>query len=413
MKRLLLFLLILSVPSAGWANGPLRSIVIFGNEKTERQTVLEIIGVPPQTFVNEQLLRDVDDRLAHSGLFKQIRVRKVDNRDGTTDLRILVIEKQLWFVFPIFQAWSGRYSGGAAFAETNLFWPGTSTLFVAQGGNKLNRFVLGVDARNLWDSNFTIKSYVLVRSDEVFLFNGSTQAGNIRMKDVGFSVTPGYQWTNEIQTALGINYSRVWYGDPTLGTTGNDVSLQFSFIYDSLRRREALLKGWKLVASTQFSESRIGSDFLYHVEEVSFTNALTLFKYFNYVVDLEGKIGDGPLPFHREFTLGGSSLRGYEDREFRGDTQILARQNLLFRMFRQTHFSVFGLAFHDLGLLYHDAQGAQGTQGISRNDLHNGIGGGLRVSLADIIAPVMGVDAGYGIEDHAFRLYFALGLVEF
>ncbi|MFH1263653.1 MAG: hypothetical protein V1495_09470, partial [Pseudomonadota bacterium] len=69
--------------------------------------------------------------------------------------------------------------------------------------------------------------------------------------------------------------------------------------------------------------------------------------------------------------------------------------------------SIFGLIFHDLGLIYRDANG------ISRSAAHNGVGGGLRVSLTDILAPVFGVDFGYGIEDRAFHVYLALGLVDF
>jgi hypothetical protein len=50
---------------------------------------------------------------------------------------------------------------------------------------------------------------------------------------------------------------------------------------------------------------------------------------------------------------------------------------------------------------------------LGRSALNNGVGAGLRVSLADIVAPVFGVDGAYGIEDGAWRIYFAIGLVDF
>jgi outer membrane protein insertion porin family len=155
------------------------------------------------------------------------------------------------------------------------------------------------------------------------------------------------------------------------------------------------------------AEERFGSDFTYHIEELEWIHAHSFQRWLNHVLRVNAGIGDATLPFHRDFTLGGSSLRGYDDREFRGDTEIAARQDLLTPLFRQKKFSVFGLAFHDLGLIYRDAAG------ISRSALHNGVGGGLRVSLTDILAPVFGMDVGYGIEDRAFHVYLALGLVDF
>jgi outer membrane protein insertion porin family len=392
------------------ADGPLRSVIVFGNEQTERQTILDMIGVPSHTYVDQRLVRDVDDRLVNSGLFREVRVRKVDNRDGTCDLRIYVAEKQLWFVFPVFQAWSGRYSGGGVFGETNLFVPRGRTLILLQGGNKSSRMLAAFDKKSLFGSNFLARTWVTVATDDVPLYEGETKTDEINMKDVAVGLASGYEWTRDIQTSLEVKYRYVSYGQsPAVvesGTSGHDVSLKFWFTYDSLRRREALLKGTKFEALYEFADSRFGTDFTYHIEKVEWQQAFYLGRGWNYMYFVEGAIADG-LPFHREFTLGGSSLRGYADREFRGDTTIVARQDLLVRLWRHRKFSLFGGVFYDLGFLYRDADGA------GASDLHNGVGGGLRVSLADIVAPVFGLDVGYGIEDNAYHIYLALGLVDF
>ncbi len=394
------------------ADGPLRSIIVFGNEKTERETILKIISVPRRTYVDRRLIRDVDDRLVNSGLFKKVRVRKVDNRDGTADLRVYVAEKQLWFIFPVFQAWSGRYSGGAIFGEKNLFVPQGSTLALAQYGNESYRGFIAYDQKNLWGSDFTVRLWGLGRSDNVPLYNNATFLDQITMKDSSVALTPGYQWTNEIHTNVEIKFRRIWYGDSTLvpasGTKGNDVSLKAEFLYDSMKRRSAFLKGIKFKAAYQFAETRFGSDYSYHTQMVSWQQAFRLGKHFNYVYDLSGAIADPSLPFHNDFTLGGNSLRGYQDRQFRGDTQLTAKQDLLFRLFQHSKFSVFGLVFHDLGVLYRDS-----VENLGRTHLHNGVGAGLRVSLSGIIAPVFGVDFGYGIEDEDYHIILALGLVDF
>ncbi|HLG21005.1 MAG TPA: BamA/TamA family outer membrane protein [Bdellovibrionota bacterium] len=411
MRTIVLALVLMSAPTVAMANGPLRSIVVFGNEKTERETILDIVGVPPQTYVNPRLIQEVDDRLNNCGLFKKVAVSQVANPDGTADLRIQVVEKQLWFAFPMFQAWSSRYSGGAVFGESNLFVPNGRTIFLAQGGNEMSRFFSAFDAKNIFETHAAMRTWILARTDDVPLYDtGGVPIDQINMKDAAIAVIPGYQWTNEIRTSFKFLYRYVDYGQsalvPASGSNGSDVSLEFQFAYDSLRRREAFLKGSLVSATFEFADERFGTDFTYQIEDVKGILAYQVLKYFNYVVTLEGAIGR-ELPFHRDLTLGGASLRGYEDRQFRGDTLISTKQDLLFSIYRFRKLSFFGLAFHDLGLLYTD------DLGISRKALRNGVGGGLRVSLADILAPVFGLDFGYGIEDKDFRLYFALGLVEF
>jgi len=68
---------------------------------------------------------DVEGKLKR---YLLIRPDQVENRDGTCDLRIVVVEKTLWFVFPVLQAWSGRYSGGAAFGATTILAFGVSAV---------------------------------------------------------------------------------------------------------------------------------------------------------------------------------------------------------------------------------------------------------------------------------------------
>lgn len=411
MRYFLCTLFIFLFSQAAFANGPLRSIIVFGNDKTDRQTILDIINVRSRTYVDRRLVREVDDRLMNSGLFKTVRVRKVQNRNGTADLRITVAEKQLWFVFPIFQAWSGRFSGGAAFGESNLFMQNTATILILQGGNKSNRFFYALDAKNVFGSNFSIRTWALGRTDDVPLYSGKNKIDEINIKDATLALIPGYQWTNDIRTSWTMKYRFIDYGESALVTEstfqGHDISMAFEFVYDSLRRREAFLKGSRIRAAYEFAESRFGTDFTYHIQEVQWKYARTFSKYLNYILFLDGAIGDETLPFHRDFTLGGSSLRGFSDRQFRGDTRIVVKQDLMFPVYRHKRFSVFGLIFYDLGLLYRDADG------LGRSDLNNGTGGGLRVSLTDILAPVFGLDFAYGIEDEAFQMYFAIGLVDF
>jgi len=258
------------------ADGPLRSIIVFGNKKTDRRTILDIINVKSRTYVDRRLLQEVDDRLVNSGLFKTVKVVKISNSNGTADLRITVSEKQLWFVFPLFKAWSGRYTGGAAFGESNLFVPNASTLIAVQGGNKLNRFFSAFDAKNIFESNFSVRTWVMARSDEIPLYSGKQKVDEVKIQDLIFALTPGFQWTNDIRTSYTVKYRYIDYGQSSLvnssgnlvvpesGISGHDVSMVFDFEYNTLRRREAFLKGNRIRAVYEFAESRFGTDFTYH-----------------------------------------------------------------------------------------------------------------------------------------------------
>ena len=393
------------------ADGPLRSIVVFGNAKTERKTVLQIVNVEPRSYVDKKLLTTIDDRLANSGLFKTVKVSSRDNPDGTTDVRINVEEKQLWFAFPIVQAWSGRYSFGGAFGESNLILSNARTLLAFQAGNQLNRFFYAIDAKNINQSDWSLRMWTMAKEDNIPLYDGgSTQVDAIDNKEYAVSVGPGYQWTNEIRTTYTIAYKFIDYGSsPRVDlsdTTGNDVSMAFDFTYDSLKRRNGFVLGNLIRSGYEFSEPRFGSTYTYHSEYAEWVRGDKYWNFLNHVFYLKGEIGDN-LPFHKEITLGGDSLRGFREKQFRGDTKIYLRNDLLFSLFKVKWFTVFGSAFHDMGLLYFD------EDNIDANSFNNGVGGGIRMSLSSVLAPVFGLDFGYGIENQAWETIFALGLVGF
>lgn len=405
-------LCILSLCASAAAEGPLRSIIVFGNAKTERKTILNIINVEPRTMVDRRLLTMVDDRLANSGLFKSFKVVPRDNPDGTTDIRITVEEKQLWFVFPIVQAWSGRYSFGGAFGESNLVFSNARTIVAFQAGNQLNRFFYAIDAKNINQSDWSLRSWVQAKEDNIPLYDdgSSTQEGSIGTREFAASVGPGYQWTNEIRTTYTLEYRFIDFGSSPLvdlaDTKGHDVVMSFDFTYDSLKRRNGFIIGNLIKAGYDFSEPRFGSTYTYHSESAEWVRGDKYWDFLNHVFYLKGDIGND-LPFHRQITLGGESLRGFREKQFRGDTKIYLRNDLLFQLFKMKWFTVFGSAFHDMGFLYFD------KEGIDDRSFNNGVGGGLRMSLSSILAPVFGLDFGYGIENQAWETIFALGLVNF
>ncbi len=392
------------------SNGPLRSVIVQGNDKVERQAILNIIRVKPGTYLNADVCRAVDARLNNSGLFKEVKVWRHGNRDGTADLYIHVAEKHTWFIMPLVQAWSGRYSGGFIFGESNLFGSNKKTLLAVNAGNKISQVFFVYKDSYLFDTNYCFRLDALWRKDHVPVYRGDLKTGEVVITDAGAVVYPGYKWTPNITTLLAIDYRRVWvkWSDAfsPLPSEGHDLAVRFEFIYDSLKRRNARLHGTKLRAAFEFSDPRLGSDFQYNKQLVELQQAFLIGRYFYAITAFEGKMGRS-LPFHKEFTLGGTALRGYSDRQFRGDTYIRLKNEFYYPIVDTRSFSVKGLVFFDSGLLYRD------SEGLNRDNFNNGAGGGIRFFLKEVVAPFFGFDVGYGIERGDYSVYLALGLVSF
>lgn len=117
--------------------------------------------------------------------------------------------------------------------------------------------------------------------------------------------------------------------------------------------------------------------------------------------------------------MGGTSMRGYLNSEFRGDLQVTGNVEYSLPLFTLLGLSVRGLGFFDTGYttfrdatnderlyLPHSARGDNTTLAPFRNS----IGVGTRLFLQQIVIPLLGVDFGYGLEARDFQLYLAIGL---
>src|SRR5262249_12874663 len=119
---------------------------------------------------------------------------------------------------------------------------------------------------------------------------------------------------------------------------------------------------------------------------------------------VEYATGSGGIPITKEFTLGGTDLRGYITREFRGDTTASAQNEAIVPITHFWQLKVRADFFYDVGLFYRREAGS------GQNDFPRGVGGGLRFYLKQLAIPVMGVDVGYGVEDREIGYYFTFGL---
>ncbi len=125
------------------------------------------------------------------------------------------------------------------------------------------------------------------------------------------------------------------------------------------------------------------------------------------------------LPFQQEFTSGGTGLRGYTNRQFRGDFKTWGNLEYSVPLFSIGPLSFRGLAFWDTAYTTFLNEGGNpqrdylpGQTGSSVSEWRNGVGGGFRVYIKSIVLPLLGVDWGYGVEARDNHIYFALGLLD-
>jgi outer membrane protein insertion porin family len=142
------------------------------------------------------------------------------------------------------------------------------------------------------------------------------------------------------------------------------------------------------------------------------------------------------LPFWSENTAGGPNLRGYLNQQFRGDTQLWGKAEYHFPLFSIGSLDFRALGFYDLSAVWFrdlpsepmltdpnntytqrstpDARTFPVTPGMNsgfswRQSVHNDVGAGLRFFLRSVAVPLIGFDAGYGLEAKSWQFILVVG----
>jgi hypothetical protein len=220
----------------------------------------------------------------------------------------------------------------------------------------------------------------------------------------------------------------------TLGvpaTTGGLIGVgRASLTFDFRAREFAVMRGTALSVALDYASPGFKSDFTYWRAGASWEHGIRLFKSHNFVY-LLGAAGHD-LPFWAENTAGGPNLRGYLYQQFRGDTQLGGKVEYHFPLFSIGSLDFRGLGFYDVQAIWFREVPADlntmgyvnGTRptpdmrnfppgndsGFSfKQSIHNDVGGGLRFFLRSVAVPLVGFDAGYGIEANNWRFLLIVG----
>ncbi len=426
-------------------SGTITEIDIRDNTKTTDATVIQIADVELGDAWDDAMMAEVRDRLEASGLFATVLVAPEPAPNGTR-LVIVAKDKHSWVVAPTYYDQPTNRGGGIGFGENNLFGENKKLLLYAQAATG-DSFFIGAyvdpsirNTRWRWQYDVYLKTARSFEYAPPERFRGDTaQLRESRMRylntgaRLGLTLGPmtldvrgrGARVSfvdRDLALAEGATLEDVT-GDPAAtelpspGVEGTDLSTEVMLAYDTRSNWFGITRGTRFKLSLERSLDALGSDFSYWLGYVSFDHAVRFLTRHN--LDVRTRAGYGHhLPFQQEFTGGGTSLRGWQNDQFRGDLKLSGNAEYSFPLFEIKGVALRGLGFADVSYVtFREADNPQrhylpGAAGYGLAPLKTSFGLGTRVYMRQIVLPLLGLDVGYSPEREAYEIYLAIGLTD-
>lgn len=419
-------------------------IEVVENTKTNDETVLLIAGVEKGDRFSYALLDAIKIDLVSSGLFKDVQVIATPVPGGMK-VTIIARDKHSWIIAPTFYNQPGNVGGGVGFGENNLWGQNKKLLVYAQYATADSLFLAGYLDPSISGTPLYWRVDTFLRRERVTEFTPRTgfldQPKPMRLSTMNY-LNGGLM--------LGVN---VWKGmaldarlrgayvsfedaechesvDPLEWSAcdgalpqddGWDVSSEVKLTYDKRANWYGITTGDMFRLSYERAVPDLGSDFDYWVTSAAFMHARKFWSEHNLVLKFSAGLGHH-LPFQQEFTSGGVNLRGYKNRQFRGDTKIAGTVEYSVPFFKISSLAFRGLVFTDMAYTtFTQDSGADvmSTRHYLPDQTENtleqfrlGIGAGFRIYVRSIVLPLLGLDLGYAPQADDYHIYFAVGLTE-
>ncbi|MBC7975551.1 MAG: BamA/TamA family outer membrane protein [Myxococcales bacterium] len=432
----------------------IRSIVVEGNTKTTAPTVELISKIEVGDDWTSEMLDQVKSNLVSSGLFKDVEAFWVACGPTTAPkcdeagvrVHITVRDKHSWVIAPAFYNQPTNTGGGVGFGENNLFGENQKLLLYGQVATGDSFFIGAWVIPAIAGSRFYAQVDTYLKTSRIIEYAPATKYTNIpepvrqtRMNylnggfKLGVELFHGLKldarlrgaWVSYRDTkALTLDPDSIPGGDvdnaPAPGKEGWDVSNEIGLTLDRRANWYGIQSGYKYSTVVEYSVPKLGSDFHYWVWYLSLFKAVQVLERHNLIAKAAVNIGHH-LPFQQELTMGGTSMRGYLNNQFRGDLRVTANLEYSLPLFTLFGLSVRGLGFFDSGYnTFRDADNPERSylpnsaraDNTSLAPFKNSVGVGTRLYLRQIVLPLLGLDFGYGLEARDFQVYLAIGLTD-
>jgi len=440
----------------------IKDIVVDGNTKTTSDTVQLIARIDTGDDWNNAMVDVIKQRLRSSGLFSEVEVFYEPAPTGGIRVHINVKDKHSWIIAPAFYNQPTNIGGGVGYGENNLFGEDQKLLLYGQIATGDSFFVGAWVIPNLGGTRFYAQLDTYLDSSRVIEYAAPTKwiedpiaVRQSRMNYLDGGVKLGYEFFRGIKLDTRIRAAHVGYEDVKMcsdtsvpgvateascvhgqsatladlgpnglvapGSSGWDISNEWMFTIDRRASWEGVSTGTRLVFDYEYGVTQLGSAFDYNRLAVQLYKGWQVLDHHNFVLKLGVNAGHD-LPFQQEITMGGTSMRGWLNNQFRGDFQGLGNVEYSFPLFTVYGLSVRGLGFWDSG--YTTFRTTSPDRDYLPNYSHtdsdvsalagfkNSVGFGTRLLMRQIVIPLLGVDVGYGLEAHDWQMYLAIGLTD-
>jgi outer membrane protein assembly factor BamA len=411
---------------------PIVGFRVEGDSKVTSDMLGYLLRVELGDLVNDAQIPLLERALVSSQLVKSAKVRFEPAPDGVVVVATLD-DKQSWIVMPTAYLLATNWAAGLGFAENNLFGENKKLLLYGQIGKVNSFFVAAYVVPSFRGTKLSLRfdTYLQRRifdeyanpvgdpeskalgrtSDHLFMNLGAAAGWNLR-----------WWWKTEMRLRGAV--VRYWNAHvpedpatalPRPSPDGYDVTTQLRTTLDAREHDHGVTEGPYGQLAAELPIPGLTS-YVYASVVARAFYALRFLRRHQLELRTYGNLGYH-MPFHDEWTLGAASdLRGYAPEQFRGDVRALARLEYSVPLASWRVFTFRGLGFFDTGYLgFHFTDPSlrsylpdQVGRGIWRND----VGGGLRIYVSNIVLPLLGLDVGYGLENHSPTLYLQIGLTD-
>jgi outer membrane protein assembly factor BamA len=394
--------------SANAIGRPIDQFRVSGNEKTQRKYLLQWAGLRVGQVLTIPLLNNALQELRDTDLFKTIRFQTESLENGELTLHIIVEERRYWLLLPRLSRNSdGDIKAGLRLRMYNLQGADRTLDILAQQEQEAD----GDDAEELrvrykiplfskpydlaWQANHVIKN-----TEEEGFENVET------INFFGFNVSRDWNistFTTPLTLKTTIAFEDRSLDEPypesiEAREAGQFNRLRLGLEFDDVHRERYRRFGSLYGIGVQQGFEWLGSDYdstIVDFEAIGF-NRLNRYDNFNYRFIFEVS-NNSPFDYPKYSVGGGSSIRGLEDFDERGDARWFTNLEYVFSYRKKP--AIAHTLFVDLGNVYEDLDDVDFT------DLHYTLGTGFRWKIESFVKTELFLDYGYSPEEQDGKLY--------